>query len=151
MMEYKDGIRKIKFTIDSSLENVALVGTAVRKLCSMVSFSETEACDIEVSVVEAVNNAVKHAYMNEKGHEVNIIFTIHTDRLTIDICDTGKTMDKINFPVLKFDPKLLNSIPEKGMGFHIISSIMDQVEYRTIQNKNILSITRFFNTSDQKK
>jgi serine/threonine-protein kinase RsbW len=141
-------IRQIKITIDSNLKNVSLVGTSINKLCSLLYLTKGECADIELCVVEAVNNAVKHAYENQGGNDVEIVFTIESDRLLIDILDSGKgmEMEKIQEPV--FDVDDVESIPESGMGIHIIRSIMDEVSYiREHGKKNRLTMTRYLNSS----
>jgi serine/threonine-protein kinase RsbW len=136
---------RIKLTIDSNLDNVPLIATTVNKLCSFIPLSDVESYQIEVCVVEAVNNAIKHAYLNERGHEVEVIFTLYTNKLIIDICDVGRVMEHENQPCLDFDPTDINNLPESGMGLFIIDSIMDELTYRTQQGKNILTMTKFFN------
>jgi len=141
-------IRQIKLTIDSNLKNVSLVGTAINKLCSFLYLTEGECADIELCVVEAVNNAVKHAYENQGGNDVDIVFTIESDRLLIDIFDSGKgmEMEKIQEPV--FDADDVESIPESGLGLYIIRNIMDEVHYiREHGKKNRLTMIRYLNSS----
>jgi len=141
-------IRQIKLTIDSNLKNVSLVGTAVNKLCSFLYLTEGECADIELCVVEAVNNAVKHAYDNQGGNDVDIVFTIESDRLLIDIFDSGKGMEMQEIQEPVFDVNKVESIPESGLGLYIIRSIMDEVHYiRERGKKNRLTMTRYLNSS----
>lgn len=140
---------RIKLTIDSNLDNVPLIATTVNKLCSLIPLSDVESYQIEVCVVEAVNNAIKHAYLNERGHDVEVIFTLYMNKLIIDICDLGRVMEQENKPCLDFDPNDINNLPESGMGLFIIDSIMDELTYRTQQGKNILTMTKFFNPNEK--
>ena len=68
--------KRIKFTIESKLENVPLIGMSVSKLCSLIHLSDIETYQIELCVVEAVTNSIKHAYGLETGRQVEVIFTI---------------------------------------------------------------------------
>jgi len=140
------GTKSIKLTIDSNLENVSLLGAAINKLSSLLLFSDVESYEIEVSVVEAVNNAIIHAYSNQKGNNVEVIFTVYPERVDIDICDTGMTMEKKNIPFLNFDPDHRENLPEKGMGFFVINRFMDKVSYTRSKGKNILRLTKFLKT-----
>lgn len=138
-------IRQIKLTIDSNLKNASLVGEAVHKLCALISLPEGECADIELCVVEGVNNAVKHAYKNQSGNDIDIVLTVKTDRMVIEIFDTGKGMviEEIKSPVFNFNS--LDTIPESGMGLYIIKSIMDEVHYNREHNRNKLTMTRYLN------
>jgi len=139
--------RQIKLTIDSCLHNVFLIGLAMNRICSYLGFSELDAYQLELCVVEAINNVIIHAYGKEAGHEVEVIFSLHQDKLVIDVCDAGKTMahdvlEKKNLSSLDFDPEDLGSIPEGGMGLVIIKEIMDSTGYKTENGKNCLTMTK---------
>jgi len=130
--------------MDSNLEVVFLVGLAIRAFCSFVRLSEVAVYEVELTVVEAVNNIIKHAYGNEKGHEVEILVSLHVDRLMFQICDSGRTLDSNQVSALNFDPDDLDALPEGGMGLHIMQSAMDRVEYSRLEGRNVLSLVKFF-------
>jgi serine/threonine-protein kinase RsbW len=130
----------IKFTIDSHLEHIGLVGLAVQALCSYVGFSEVEAYQIQLCVVEAVTNVVKHAYGAQAGHEVVVAVSLHPEGISFRVMDTGKTMKPLSREPLEFDPTNLATIPEGGLGLHIIQTVMDEVDYQTANGTNILTM-----------
>ena len=139
-------MKQIKLTIDSDLANVFLIGMTINRLCALTPFSDAECYKIELCVVEAVNNAIIHAYENEKGHDVEVVFAMDSRTLTIDVCDMGKSMDPeilevSHIPTFDFDPDDPD-IPESGRGLAIIKEVMDHVSYKTIGGKNCLSMSR---------
>ena len=141
------GSKTIRLAIDSDLEQVSLVGMAINKMCSLIPFLDTQSDQIELCVVEAVNNCIEHAYGNEKGHQVEITFTLDPDRLVIDVCDTGKPMERElmeprNISALQIDPGDLESIAEEGRGLSIMNEIMDDMTYRTTSKKNCLTLLK---------
>ncbi len=135
--------KTLRLMIDSQLENVFLVGLAVRAICSHLSFDEIEVYQIEVSVVEGVNNAIKHAYHDQSGHEVEIIVSLHPDRITFEVCDTGEEMKAREVTSLHCDPKHLEEIPESGRGLSIIRAVMDKVTYERMDRRNVLAMTKY--------
>lgn len=143
-MSHTNSAKSIKLVIDSNLEVVFLAGLAVRAFCSYVPLNEVAVYQVELSVVEAVNNAIKHAYGNERGHEVEILVSFHGDRLTFQIVDNGRSLDPSHIPAMDFDPDDLDSLPESGMGLHIIQSVMDAVEYGRYGERNILTLSKLF-------
>ena len=141
------GYKRIKLVIDSDLEDVSLIGTAINRLCSSIPLSDTDSYQIELCVVEAVNNSIEHAYRNEKGHEVDVVFTLHPDKLIVDIWDSGKPMDQEcmeqkDVPLLEIDPNGLDNIPEQGRGLPIMKEIMDAIIYKTENGKNCLTLIK---------
>lgn len=139
----------IKFTIDSRLGNIGLVGLGVQSLCSYVGFSEVEAYQIQLCVVEAVTNVIKHAYGAQAGLEVVVAVALHPEEISFRIMDTGKTMKPLSREPLEFDPTNLATIPEGGLGLHIIQTVMDEVNYQTVDGTNILSLTKYLRKVSQ--
>jgi serine/threonine-protein kinase RsbW len=150
------GDKRITLAITSDLQNVPLIGQAIQRLCSIVSLSDLESHQIALCVVEAVNNAIVHAYDREAEHEVEVIFDQCSDRLIVQICDTGRTMDPKRLAPqaaspLDFDPGCLERIPEGGLGLAIIRTTMDEVTYTTSRGKNILTLTRFLKSCQSRQ
>ena len=137
-------IKEIKLIIDSDLANVSLIGMAVNKICTQIPLDKIEAYQIESCIVEAVTNVIKHAYRNETGHDATVFIKLYLDRITFLVCDTGKAMDPEQPADLEFDPDDLENLPEGGMGLFIIHKIMNEVSYKTIENRNVLTMTKIF-------
>jgi serine/threonine-protein kinase RsbW len=135
--------KTIKLTIDSRLENIGLLGLAVQTLCADLGLSKVEAYQIQVCVVEAVTNVVKHAYRGQPGHEASVVATLHPQRISFQVLDTGETMQSLSRDPMEFDPADLATLPEKGMGLYIIQTVMDEVDYQTADGINILTMTKY--------
>jgi serine/threonine-protein kinase RsbW len=141
--------KKITFLIDSKLDNVSLVGVAIRGICDYLSLSEIDIYYLELCVVEAVNNAIKHAYNSAPGHTVEINIIYSNNEVTFEISDTGKKMAVHRPRCFDFDVEDLLVIPEHGMGLYIIDSVMDEVTYRSDGGKNTLTMRKYFHYKDQ--
>lgn len=133
----------IRLMIDSSLENVALIGGAVRGIAHTLSLDNIVIYHLELCVVEAVTNAIKHAYHAEAGHSVEVELLRHRDRLTFRVCDTGESMVPEKVKPFHFDPAKLETLPERGMGVHIVNTLMDEVRYETVSGRNILTLVKY--------
>lgn len=136
--------RTIELRIDSRLDDVFLIGLAVNRICSHCAIGEVEAYQLEVCVVEGVNNAIKHAYGEQPGHEVRVLLSLLTDRVEIEIRDRGRSMRRAaaESPRLEFDPGDLESLPEGGMGLFIMNDIMDELVYETQDGENVLRLVK---------
>jgi serine/threonine-protein kinase RsbW len=142
------GIKSVKFTIDSNLENVPLIGMSVNKLCSSTSFSDIDSFSIELCVVEAITNSIKHSYCGESGHEITVVFTLTQEDVTFDICDIGAcSMDPEVLDKAVIEPPGINisdieGIAEGGRGLGIMKEIMDRVVYRSEEGENCLTLIK---------
>ena len=136
--------KSLRLSIDSKLSDVALIGNAVRGVCACSPLGVEAYGDMEVCVVEAVNNAIAHAYRHQIGFQVEATITLHPDRICFEISDFGSAIEEFAPRTLEFDPQVVDSIPESGMGLFIISAIMDEVSYRSEKGRNTLSFSRYF-------
>jgi serine/threonine-protein kinase RsbW len=141
------GLRKVKLIIESDLDDVPLVGVAVNRFCSYAAFSETDAFNIELCVIEAVTNSIKHAYGEKSGHEVVVIFTLSDKEAVFEICDKGKPMDperlkKADLATSHIEHQHIDSIADCGRGLGIMKEIMDGVEYRIGNELNCLVLKK---------
>ncbi len=133
----------IRLTIESKIENVALVGSAVRGIADMLSIDTVSSYHLELCVVEAVTNVTKHAYDSEAGHSVEVDILLHRDRMTFRVYDNGKSMDLSKIEPLRFDPQKVETLPERGMGVFILKTLMDEIRYETKKGRNILTMIKY--------
>jgi serine/threonine-protein kinase RsbW len=137
----------ITLVIDSQLDKLALVGAALRGLCAEWSVSSELSNLLELCVVEAVTNSIKHAYDNEAGRPVHVEVGLDGDRIRVAVLDQGNPMPEgqlerapadFNDP----DPDDLDSLLTSGRGLILIKEIMDEVGYQSVNGWNRFSMIR---------
>jgi serine/threonine-protein kinase RsbW len=138
--------RRLSLTIESRLDQVLLVSLAVRGICRDTLSDQEVAGQMELCVVEAVNNAIKHAYDCRPGYEVLITIALSADRIVFTVNDYGRAMAEVNTKEPDFDPDDLAGLPESGMGLFIIQSAMDLVDYRSKDGRNTMTMTKIVPT-----
>jgi len=136
MLEKMTATKRISFLIDSRLECVSLVGAAINALCVKHGVDEMNSYQVQTATIEAVNNAIIHAYENDSGHEVRVDCILSGESICIEVLDHGKGMQKL--PANKA-PEL---DAESGRGWWIIRRWMDYVEYETKDGFNRISMVR---------
>jgi len=145
MEDQEEGaIRRIKFSVSSRLEEVSLVGLAVRGICASVPLNEAEASQMEICVVEVVTNAIKHSYHLQPGHNVDITILLYPDRIEFVVGNTGEPMREEKASRMDFDPQDVQALPEGGMGLHIVKSVMDELIYQSIDGVNTFRMSKRF-------
>ena len=135
----KQGGQTVKLEIDSALANTSLVAMAVRGLCTMTTLSPVEVNRIELCVVEIVNNAILHAYNNEKGHTVAVDVDLQQSWFQITVSDWGNCLDEDKLDDdqrFEIDADNPASWLCNGRGLSIVQNLMDDVSYQTIGDKN---------------
>jgi serine/threonine-protein kinase RsbW len=105
------------------------------------TLSESLILSINLVIEEAFTNIVSYGYDDNNKHTIELCFEKYTEELKIKIIDDGHEYD----PTLKAEPDITLKAEERpvgGLGIYLIRQIMDYVEYRRIENKNCLILTK---------
>lgn len=140
----ENSLKTINLLIDSKYHNISAASLAIRGLSEHLSLSEIDTYYLELCVMEAINNAIQHAYANEEGHAVTVVISYGPGEIIVKISDTGKKMDIYAPKVPDFDPDDIKSVPHHGMGLYIIHSVMDEITYETSGTINTLTMRKTF-------
>ena len=138
--------RTISLAIESRPECIELLSGAVNGLCGLTALPPADVAQIELAVVEAVNNAVEHAYHGEPGHAVLVEFRLSLEGFSVSVRDRGDPMDPLQLTApaaaVKPDRADPETWPLRGRGLSIIKSCMDSVEYHVGDGQNTLTMRR---------
>ncbi len=136
--------RQADIGIESRLEEVASLGEAVNLFCRNAGLSDGEAYRVELAVVEAVSNSVRHAYRGEAGHRVDVRLRQDLDQIEVSVLDDGLPVPEANrLPKpLDLDVEDPLSIAESGRGTFLMHSLMDRVEYGREDGRNLVLLAK---------
>jgi serine/threonine-protein kinase RsbW len=141
------GTKRIRLIIESDVHHISLVGMAVSCFTESLLRGQMDPFHIEICTVEAVTNSIKHACGHGSSKEIEVIFALSEDSLTINVCDEGMPLDSAilkskGTETFDCDPDDLDSLAEGGRGLAIIKEIMDEVSYDTHNGKNCLTLVK---------
>lgn len=138
-----EATQTIELIVESRLENIPLIGGAVRGIAGALSIDEVTSYHLELCAVEAVTNSIKHAYSLEAGKNVEMSVLLFPGRITFEIRDRGKSLDPARMQNPEFDPEDGETLPESGMGLFIMQSLMDEIAYETKDGLNTLTMSKY--------
>lgn len=136
----------INLSIDSDLDKVSLLARAVRSLCEdLLGPEDLDA--VELSLVEAINNVIKHGYHGEAGKNVQVSVALQSEQVVIEVIDHAppmppRVLEKAIEDSFAFDETNFADLPEGGMGLTLIRMNMDEVEYRPGETENRLRMVK---------
>jgi serine/threonine-protein kinase RsbW len=110
------------------MRSMTVVVQAVRKLARQCGCGKDRLADIEISVREAVANAIIHG--NSRQRDKKILFRCYGDPergLLITVRDTGSGFDPEKVPDPRSEDRLSLA---HGRGLFLMRELMDRVEYR---------------------
>lgn len=110
----------IQFRIPADPKYISTIRRAICSIANSLGFPRENVDDIELSVAEALANAVEHGSPYSKGNNVMIVCQVCDDKLVIDVRDEGPG----------FAPPSCDAEPfsEHGRGLRMIYDLMDRVK-----------------------
>ena len=119
----------VKLDIPAKAEFVVLGRLALSGLMRARGYSDDAVADLKLALTEACSNSVRHAYDHDEG-QVHLHFTVHDDRVTIEIRDEGGGFheDDVDCPECQNMPEI--KLSDGGMGISIIRAVVDDFDLR---------------------
>jgi serine/threonine-protein kinase RsbW len=142
-------VNRLELSIDSDLGNVSLIAAAVSNVCMYLGLDRVTANQVELCTVEAVTNAIQHAYHGQPGHLVSVTVTSKPGELCLEIRDRGTPMPAEYIKRLLHGSDVFQireiereSLAESGRGLQIMHDLMDAVTYSSEGGFNGLQLTK---------
>ena len=79
---------------------------------------------LKLALTEACTNSVRHAYSEGAGL-VHIVYELHSDRLVVEVSDSGDGFDPTAGRSVGLDT---DELAEGGLGIAIIEALSDELE-----------------------
>jgi serine/threonine-protein kinase RsbW len=117
----------VRLSIPAQLELLGLFDRVTTLLCERAGFGEDACTQVTLSVIEAGTNAIQHGSGSDSSRFVDVVFTVHPDRLEVSVHDQGPGFDldevsgDVTLPERLFDAR--------GRGIFIMRACMDSVDY----------------------
>jgi len=126
--------KHITLNIKSQLENTDMVGKSIHGICSLAGMTPSDTVRVELCVVEAVTNCIKHAYGEDCNNcNVRVDVTLTDENLLVKVLDKGTPMPNGLLESARqpppFDPENIQALTTSGRGLMLITEIMDEVDY----------------------
>ncbi len=128
----------ITLSLPSSMQHVYLLDVVVTEILKETNFTEDIQEQINLAVIEAGTNAIKHGNKENPLKKATLEFTLAEDRLEIVIEDEGNgfTRQEVADPL---DPE--NLLKSSGRGLFLMEACMDSVTYEN--NGTIIKMVKY--------
>ena len=93
--------------------------------------------NMKVGLDEILTNVISYAYADSGEHSIITRFFLEPGRLTIEVEDDGRPFNPLNAS----EPDTKQLLEERqlgGLGIHLVRKLIDELEYRRQNDRNIL-------------
>ncbi len=126
---------------DGRLSNLRSVASLIQEVCRSLALDETTSYHIELAVVEAITNCIRHAFGEESSRPMHVVTAVKDDSLLIRVSDRGRPV-KLELPPRGRVGSVPELLQEGGRGLFLICSLMDRVEQVSDAEGNTLVMTK---------
>jgi serine/threonine-protein kinase RsbW len=134
-----EGSISVRLPID--LREIERLNKLVRQFGDLHEVPSRALYALNLALDEVVTNVVRHGFDDPAGQELLAEVTVHDNELTTVVSDPGRAFNPLDVA----PPDLTAPLAERslgGLGVHLIRSLMDSVEYRRDNGKNVLTMRK---------
>ena len=120
---------KVELRIPARPEFLCLVRLAVAAVASHMNFDVDAIEDIKTGVGEACTNAIQHASAEAADREIEIVCSLQSERLVVEVRDAGAGFDPARcLEQVDLDKVSPDDLPDSGFGLLLIKALMDEFD-----------------------
>jgi len=117
------------------------MGAVVTDFCARNSLSEDLRYQLTLVLDELMTNTISYGFAEDAEHSIDLTLSLHSESITVEVEDDGAAFD----PFDADPPDLESPLDDRrigGLGLHIVKTIMDTIEYRRADGRNILVMSK---------
>jgi len=134
-----EGSITIRLPVD--LKEIERLNRVVRQFGDLHEVPSRTLYAINLALDELVTNIVLHGFADAAGQEFEARIIARKDAIVAEVEDGGRAFNLLDAPT----PDLTAPLDERvlgGLGIHLVRSLMDKVEYRHEDGKNVLTVRK---------
>lgn len=134
--------QRYQITRAAELESLPLFRDFIAECCSRHNVPDETVFELKLAVDEACTNIIEHGYKDMDPGSIILSFRIEPDRILASITDFGHIFEPAEAPKPNVEAALEDR-PMGGLGLYLIYQTMDNIDYESSQDGNILTFTKY--------
>jgi serine/threonine-protein kinase RsbW len=136
-------VERFQITRAAELESLKIFREFISDCCAQHNIPDTVVLDLKLAVDEACTNIIQHGYKGRDPGSIILAFSIEPKRILVQITDFGHVFEPAEAP----KPDIEAALEDRelgGLGLFLIYQTMDNIDYQSSEDGNILTFTKFF-------
>ncbi|MFC2097621.1 ATP-binding protein [Bacteroidota bacterium] len=134
-------MEKQQIILINQLQEIKKILPFIKGIADISALEDLAINNFILVLEEAITNVIKYAFTDEEVHEIKLSFSKSNNVFSFVIEDDGIEFDSTK----QEEPDVTLSAEERGiggLGIFLIKQIMDEVNYKRENNKNILILSK---------
>jgi len=140
-------LERVEIVIANRLEELARVTALLDGLAARRGLPPDAVADMNVVLDEVLANVLAHAYDDTRTHEIRVALAVYPGALQAEVEDDGRPFD----PLAVAPPDRTSPLAEReigGLGIHFVRSLLNDVAYQRVGDRNRLVLTKALGAGD---
>src|SRR5262245_20779376 len=132
---------ELRITLKNRVEEIARLGERLGEFAAVHGLAPNVTYDLNVALEEAVINIISHGYADDREHEILVRIWIESAAVIAEVKDDAPAFNPLTAP----DVNVTTPLEERavgGLGIHLMRKLMDGVEYRRLEDGNLLILKK---------
>ncbi|MFA6597418.1 MAG: SpoIIE family protein phosphatase [Ignavibacteriaceae bacterium] len=140
--QFKNGrlLSSQELVIHNSNEEITKAINELLIFCKALNFSLSVIYKLRLVMEEILVNAISYSFPDEKSHYIQIKIKSYVGNVVMEFLDDGVEFNPLDVPEPKDIP--LEERKPGGIGIYLVKTLMDKFEYRRINGKNKLTVSK---------
>lgn len=127
------------FTIKNDLKEISGLTIAANEFLEPKSLDPKIVYSVNLVLEEMLVNTITHGYDDSGDHKIAVRIALAEDEICIIMEDDGTAFNPLSIPWASHSAQA-GELIEDGLGIHFVRNMMDAMQYRRENDKNILEV-----------
>ncbi|SHJ08553.1 serine/threonine-protein kinase RsbW [Desulfatibacillum alkenivorans DSM 16219] len=130
---------KFNCRIKNDLGELAKISKAANEFLEPLNLDPKIVYGVDLILEEMLTNVITHGYEDEGTHEIDVSIGLDEDEVSIVLEDDGAPFNPLSLPWASHSADA-DELMEEGLGIHFVRNMMNAMQYRREDEKNILEV-----------
>jgi anti-sigma regulatory factor (Ser/Thr protein kinase) len=132
-------VASLSLSLTNDRREIARAATAIETFGRAHAISLDDISAVNLALDEILANIISHAYRDDAVHTIELQLTLHDRAIHVVVSDDGRPFNPLTWPPPDLDVPI-DRRPVGGLGLYIARSVVDSIEYRREDEKNVLTL-----------
>ncbi|MBI9075360.1 MAG: ATP-binding protein [Desulfatibacillum sp.] len=130
---------KFTYRIKNDLNELTKVSQAANVFLEPLNLDPKIVYAVDLILEEMLTNVITYGYKDHGNHEIDIVISLDEDEISVVLEDDGAPFNPLSLPWASHSADA-DELIEEGLGIHFVRNMMNAMQYRRENEKNILEV-----------
>lgn len=128
-------------TLKNDIREIRRLAKMLRDWGEERGWPEEVIADLHLAGEEVVANIIHYGYDDDDEHEIAVRCVLKPGEVVLRVKDSGRAFNPLDAPPPRIDIPL-EERQVGGLGIHLVRNVIDELDYRREDGKNILTMRK---------